>query len=302
MIGASGADVRQPPDMILWAALGDWGVRLDPGRMHQVRAECVARSVRRSGIEEELTDDSAVWHPVVCRLKPDPFPDDVTLELTPSEATLLKELLVDAEPVRRWAAAARLDSLLARLVDEGCPAAVDLPWEHPAVGASPELREAMRHAGLFSDAIHGARLLYAVMVGEVRHDDDDFHDRATAAYEHWVRAIIEPRSEELADWSADLQPFWRTVERVNSRIGREKGFVRDWVAYLRRDPERLPQDASARKLILDREHFAKGAKRARLAKDGTVGRDARAVIPNRLTFRWSQATTISTDIRAGLAH
>src|SRR4051794_23141468 len=70
VIGASGADVRQPPDLILWSALGDWGIRLDPGRMSQVREECVARSVRRTDLEGEADHGAGLWHPVVNRLRP----------------------------------------------------------------------------------------------------------------------------------------------------------------------------------------------------------------------------------------
>lgn len=298
VIGASGADVRQPPDVILWAALRDWGIRLDPGRMQQVRAECVARSLRRSSLEAEPDGGSPLWHPAVSRLRPRNFPDDVSLELTNDEAAFLRDTVAAVDALPGSPGAARADSLLARLVEEGNPEEVQLPWEHPALGGSPGLREAMRHAGLFSDAIQGARLLYAVMVGEARNDDDGFLEDAEADYSSWVTEIVQPRDAELDAWAADLRPFWELVTGINPRIGREVPFVNGWIERVRRDPEGLRSDAAARKLILDREHQAKGATRARLATDGSVGRDAPAVIPSRLTYRWPQADSIADDIRA----
>lgn len=297
VIGASGADVRQPPDVILWAALGDWGIRLDPGRMSQVREECVARSTRRTELEGEIDYGAGLWHPIVNRLRPQGFPDNVGLDLSPAEATFLAELITSPDALVGTTAAARADSLLAQLVEFGCPTDVEVPWQYPAPTASGDLRGAMRHAGLFSDAIQGARLLYAVMVGEARGDDDGFLEAAEAAYSHWATEIAGPRTEELTHWAGDLGPFWQVVRTINPRIRGEMTFVAEWTALLRTDLEELVDDAAARRLIVDREHAAKGANRARLARDGSIGRDARAVVPDRLRFRWSQAQSISDDIR-----
>ena len=302
VIGASGADVRQPPDLILWAALGDWGIRLDPGRMSQVREECVARSVRRSELEGEVDHGVGLWHPVVNRLLPSGFPDDVSLDLTPAEAAFLAELIASPDALAGTSASARADSLLAQLVEFGCPTDVDVPWDHPAPTASIDLREAMGHAGLFSDAIQGARLLYALMVGEVRGEDDGFFEAAEAAYAHWATEIAEPRAEVLDDWAADLRPFWQVVRTINPRIRGEMSFVGTWATFLRGDLADLPNDPGARRLIVEREHAAKGAKRARLARDGSIGRDARAVVPDRLRFRWNQAQSITHDIRTPAGH
>jgi Family of unknown function (DUF6361) len=302
VIGASGADVRQPPDVILWAALGDWGIRLDPGRMSQVRDECVARSVRRSDLEGEFDYGVGLWHPVVNRLRPSGFPEDVSLDLTPAEAAFLAELGASADALPGTIAAARADSLLAQLVEFGCPTEVNVPWDHPAPTASTDLREAMSHAGRFSDAIQGARLLYALMVGEVRGDDDGFFEAAEAAYTDWATDIAGARAEELDEWTADLRPFWQVARAINPRIHGEMSFVAAWATLLRGDLADLPNDPGARRLIIEREHAAKGAKRARLARDGSIGRDARAVLPGRLLFRWTQAQSIARDIRAPVGH
>lgn len=302
VIGARGADVREPPEAVLWAALGDWDIRLDPGRMTQIREECVARSIRRSELEGETDHGVGLWHPMVSRLLPSGFPDEVGFDLTPAEAAFLTDLVASPEALAGTTAAARADSLLAQLVAFGCPTKVDLPWEHPAPTASDDLRDAMRHAGLFSDAIQGARLLYALMVGEARGDDDGFVAAAKGAYSAWVTDIAEPRREELDDWSADLRPFWLLVRAINPRIHREMGFVEAWTRLLRGDLTALPSDREACRLIVEREHAAKGVKRARLARDGSIGRDARGVVPDRLRFRWSQALSIAHDIRTPVGH
>lgn len=71
VIGASGADVRQTPDVILWAALQTWGVRTGPGRLTQVRARPSLAPTdshtlsRRSSTSPFRTTFSSLAHPSV---------------------------------------------------------------------------------------------------------------------------------------------------------------------------------------------------------------------------------------------
>lgn len=301
IIGASGADVKQPPDVILWAALLDWGIRLDPGRLWQLRADAVARSLRRRHVEqEEEVGERAparVWNPRAVQLLPENFPTDIDFRLAQPEAEFLTELMLAPDAVPGTSAAARADSMLAVLLRDGVPDNVDVPWEHPMPSASSGLRDVLHHAGCFSDLVDGARLLYAKLVAETR-KDEDLEENVDDAFTAWALVADARRETVIRAWAADLTSFWEVVLKLNPNVGpAERAFVKDWAALALEDPAGVVSNPEARRLVLVREHQAKGARRARLALDGSIGRDAPGVLPNRLTFRWTQAKSIASDIR-----
>jgi hypothetical protein len=296
VIGASGADVRQPPDVILWAALQTWGVRTSHGRLGQVRAEAVARSARRRQLEDEH-DELSAWNPRVAQLLPDRFPSEASFELTAGEAEVLSNLVLAPDAFTELEMR-RADSLLAVLLREGVPEGIDFPWHHAMRTASPGLRRAVHNAGCFSDLIDGARLLYAHLVAETRKDDELKAD-VTEAFAAWEVVADPSRYNELRAWFDDIEGFWQIVRKANPRIGQgEEAFVREWGRIVMAGPETVRDSPEARHLIIGREHQAKGGVKARLALDGSIGRDAGAVVPARLSFRWSQATSIAQDITA----
>ncbi|HEX8690137.1 MAG TPA: DUF6361 family protein [Solirubrobacterales bacterium] len=297
VIGASGADVKQPPDVILWAALATWGIRRDGGSLGQVREMVAARRRRDGDPEEELDLLDGVWDPRVAALRPADFPAAASFELTDAEAALLRDLATGGDALPGTPAAQRRDSLLAVLVREGVPDNVEAPWSHPMSTASRDLREAVRHAGLFSDLLDGARLLYAELVSRQQRDAD-LAAAVDQAFAGWAPLSDAGRREEIRLWIAEMDDFWRVVRGINSRISpAEERFVREWAALVREDPAAVRQSDRAAQLIVDREHSAKDAHRARLSRDGTFGRDAQAVLPAKLTFRWEQARQIVADIR-----
>lgn len=297
VIGASGADVKQPPDVILWAALATWDIRLDGGSLGQVREMVAARSRRDGDPEEELDFLDGVWNPRVAILRPTSFPAVASFDLTDAEAVLLRDLATGGDALPGGLAALRRDSLLAVLVREGVPDNVEVPWTHPMRTASADLRKAARYAGLFSDLLEGARLLYAELVSR-QQQDAELAAAVDEAFAEWAPLSDVRRREEMWQWIDEMDDFWHVVRGINSRISpAEERFVREWAGFVREDPAGVRQSTDAAQLIVDRERAAKDEHRARLARDGTVGRDAKAVLPAKLTFRWEQARQIAADIR-----
>lgn len=295
VIGASGADVKQTPDVILWAALQTWGIKPNRGRLPQIRAESVARSHRRHQLEDEFEEVNN-WHLRLGQMLPDDFPTEARFALTRDESELLTHLVL-APDAHTPVEARSADSLLAVLLREGVPDDADFPWKHPMRTASDELRAAARHAGCFSDLIHGARLMYMQLVAETRKDDKLEAD-VDAAFANWVVIANNARFDELSEWFNQIDDFWHTVRGVNPRIGEgEETFVRAWGEFVMDDPLRVREYPESKRLIIEREHQAKGGVKARLGLDGSIGRDANGLLPGRLSFRWNQASSIATDIR-----
>ncbi len=298
VIGASGADVKQTPDVILWAALDTWGVKPYPGRLSEVRAEAVARSHRRHQLEDEH-DRVSTWHARVTQMLPEHFPSEASFALTRAESELLTHLVL-APDAHTPIETRRADSLFAVLLREGVPDGVDFPWQHAMKTASPGLGIAAHHAGCFSDLIDGARLLYAQLVAETR-KDDKLRAEVEEAFATWVVSADGTRFDALREWLTNIDDFWRVVRRLNPRIGpAEEAFVRTWGDFVMADPLQVQANSEAKRLIIERENQAKGGVKARLSLDGSIGRDARALLPDRLSFRWNQASSIAADITAGL--
>lgn len=307
VVGASGVDVKQTPDVLMWAALRAWGVRIEPGRLAQVRERAVSRSGRRSGLEDgDETRDPGPWLPAVLALRSPDFPNGSSLRLERSEAELLRALVLAEDAVvtdasaRARAAQARRESLLAHMVRRReLPPADSKPWEVRLAGASPELKTALHHAGCFADVIHGARIRYAGLVADAR-EDEALAKWVREESVAWISQFTTRRGRELRTWGKDLRGFWRLVRDVNPNIGREMRFVEQWTAAALADPAVALKSWDTALLVIAQEQKAKGAKKARLTLDGGVGRDADARPPALLTFRWAQGRQIAKDILEGL--
>lgn len=297
VIGLRRADPTTPPDTILWPALRQWGIRSDGG---ETLAHYRASLPRKPRPNQELAETPSVWHPRLPRAGHE-FPASATFCLRPDEARFLAGLALAEDARPGTPAARRKDSMLAALlrVDDLCEC--DAPWQHPVdARASDDLREGLRLAGCFADAIQGARLLYALRLAQLRRDDETV-DRASAHIERWARSIEGPRGRELERWAADLPAFWSYVTAQNPRVGRgERLFVEEWSRFALADPSGVICDPAAIRMVEQREALAKGAKRARLTAGPGDDRGDGGAIPARFTYRWANAHQIAQDIRAGL--
>jgi hypothetical protein len=256
--------------------------------------DTLARSRRR---QSRRTDDGdpedsiaeLTWHPGLPPV-PDDFPDVASFQLTPEEARFLRECLLAAVP----------HTLLAWLVDQSrAPSEVPFPWAHPQYAEFPHhLQEQLEHGRIFSEVMHGAALLYNLMLADMRNATDlaeAYHDRL-----HEWATMLEQRRHILATWD---HAYLVHILRINgARIpSTTAGFVQQWVACVRDTAHANDIAASepARALIRQREKATKG-QQARLHNHGALERWNGASGTGRLDYRWSTVQDLINDIVASL--
>lgn len=299
LIGMRTPDPVSPPDVILWAALGGWGVR-EPGvgTLARYRSTLPARPNRSHDLEPGAAPDP-VWNPGLPTV-PHGFPGNATFALTTREALFLRDLALaeDADPGTDTTAAGRKDSLFADLLRAEVLHDVKAPWQHPVTkAASADLKDALDHSGCFSDVMHGATLLYARTLADLRQQEPQ-RDAADKALSKWAGRITEDRAR-LDAWGSNLDDFFGLLGRTMGVHASERAFVTQWTTFVLRDPAALTSSRDARLLVQDREAQAKGGK-ARLTAPRDKDRGDGGAIPGQMTFRWGNARQIVQDIRDGL--
>lgn len=299
IIGSSAGDsLKRLPSAIYWAGLREWGIREYPGSQQQYHDELDHIYERRRlygshrDVSEELGDDvgglweanAYTWHPGLPEA-PSRFPDEASLRLTPEEAGYVQERVRQAQP----------NSLLSWLLLHPRRVAVDYPWRHPDLGAfSGEIRNQLKQAELFSLVMHGASILYNVLLAELS-------GRESLLEEHkglvlgW-QAQLQGHEGQVSAWARDLMPFWEVVGKGRYNVGaRTRGFVEAWVERVVTVGGHVLADDASRRLVQKREEEKKRANsrfinaRARDQWSGYSGL-------GRLDFRWNSAKVYIDDI------
>jgi hypothetical protein len=275
-----------------------WGIRVFPGSQSQYQRspdQHYAQLGRHSGraLERDVEHDDLAalnWHAGLIP-PPEDFPDECTLRLTRIEAEYLSER-IQLSPL---CAGSLLAELVARR-DRYEP--VEFAWHHPHAGELPvKLREMLLHAQNFSELMHGAALLYNLILAEQAHWDDgvvDYHAR----FADWVQTLAS-RSRALAEWKRIR--FWEIARTGNPRIssGAHEFINAWWDLVLSGDASRLRESPGARKLITEREQRLKknlariGNARAQELWNGDSG-------SFQLEFRWRISQRLLADIFQGL--
>jgi Family of unknown function (DUF6361) len=292
----AGVRLKILPSTIYWNGLQRFGILRRRGTIDQV-TEAAGRQA--GSVEEALTElvDRAdgTWDPNL-PVPPSGFfqLERATFDLDAAEADWLAERIVASVP----------ETLLAWLLTNRVSLAEQAaaPWEEPAVVDAPgALRRVVEHAERFSTVMHGAALLYNLLLAErcvqvgIETGAELVEDYAQRLAE-WRRGVAGRAGGLLGSW--DLDAFWAQVRLVNPRVPpSSKAFVDGWVALVRRGQAGVG-DATARQLVAAREQQQK-ASQARLVNDRLLwqwgGRSGTA----RLTFRWDQVTQILGDIDRG---
>lgn len=288
-------NIQRLPSSVYWQGLGVWGIRTFEGSQDEYHRSLdlfyVRRHARTSSLQEfagEAPDSTAVanWHSGLPPM-PKGFPEKASFELSRDEAAYLREQVLRTCP----------ESLLAfllrgRQIDEEANLAWEMSTELP-----DNLSVWIGHGRNFSEMLHGAALLYNLMLAEASGWSDKIADYR-ARLSDWWNALSQRRLE-LRDW--DLQVFWNLVTRQNPRIStRTKNFVKEWISLVQSaNGERSVVELSrARELIHHRERYLKG-RMARLTNDR-----ARELWQNsngeagsqQVDLRWNAAKRIAADI------
>ena len=290
-IGLIGRDARHNlkrlPSNIYWQGLQAWGIRQVPvsqDAYHRWIDRGVATPVDTS---EEGEPVHGIWHAGL-PAPPADFPDAASLSLPAEEADYLAERLL-----QRWPG-----SMLAWLVRDQEPVEpVTFPWDHPGVARMPaHIREQLDHARCFSEVIHGAQLLYNLMLARKLSDGQHSHavEGWEAAIDQW-EAMIVARDDVLDVW--DVPRFWEILDASGTRVTPwTREFVGRWIErVLSGDAPQIARDHDCAERIEAQEVRVKG-QQARLINRSMLeswGGDSGSA---QLDYRWGITRTYAAEI------
>lgn len=170
----AGPRLQRLPSSVYWAGLGTWGIRLFPGSTDSLFVSL--RSLKRLRVSSDSEDAAAgpraaaIWNQSLPQAPKDLL-DRAVFRLAADEAQFIIDRLVATQP-------AALLTLLAR---EGINADCDHIWTHPHLASFPApARRLIHHGEIFSNVMHGAALLYNLVLSELRSRDDwaeDYRER-----------------------------------------------------------------------------------------------------------------------------
>lgn len=291
--------LKRLPSSVYWQGLGVWGIRTFQGsiaqyhrtfdRHHKRREFHLARKSERDEEHDDLLPPN--WHGGLPK-PPEGFLKTCSLRLTSGDAEYLRERVQLAPGCR--------GSLLAELVASPIHVPdVDFIWNHPISETfSPEHQSPLKHARNFSELMHGAALLYNLILSE-ECKSAELIEEYTELLKEWSM-VMTSRRKMFTKW--DRSEFWDQVEIGNPRIKEPtKRFVKDWWdLVLNHTPASLIDLQEARRLIRQRERDIKpkplvriGNPRARESWSGNSG-------SGQMDFRWNSARRFLTDIFDGL--
>jgi hypothetical protein len=288
----AGRSLKNLPSALYWVALRQFGILSSPGLGPQDAIELGAPAL---GSDDEgdgaaLGAWSATLPPV-----PEGFPAITNggFQLSSGEAGWLQDRIREGAQ----------GSLLAHLVDSAPDADSDAPWfDSAARAAAGEARAALDHAELFSFGMHGAALLYNLLLAET-YEAAGF-DTISAPVERYRDGLLDWQldrsrlSERLREW--DRRDFWRLVLMRNPRVaGASRRFVDDWLDLVTATTDDLVSSVASRDFIARREASHKRSQ-ARLRNQRLLASWQGASGAGALVFRWPQVQRIVLDIHEGL--
>jgi hypothetical protein len=283
------------PSSIYWAGLKRWGILTFGGSLAQYQRSLDefylrVKGHRSLGAENrEAVPEPTNWHPHLPPV-PEGFPRGAAMELHPDEATYLRERILSTCH----------GTLLAYLADAGeVWEAVDFAWDLDRAGSLPQrLRHPLRHARTFSEVMHGAAILYNILLAEAVRNDE-WLTRHEDAFQEWA-THEEMRRGRLMEW--DLSEFWAVVTAEGARVPPPtRAFVEAWVGRMRHHsrPRALATDKSARDLVTAREAALKRS-RARLHNRRHLELWNGASGMRQLDLRWANSQWLLLDILGAL--
>ena len=279
--------LQRLPSSVYWNGLRSWGIRTFAGSQEAYIASMPAlrRHRLRKRSASDFPDDAIRNHAPWCAdlpRRPDDLLERAEFKLSGDERDFLIDRLVNAQP----------DSLLAHLAKAGRHADCDFIWEHPDYTSFPAAaRRLIRHADVFSAVMHGAALLYNLMLAEQR-ENEEWIDRYRRGLSDWRETEFDRTAASL--WSLD--DFWRRIEHEGHRIrDRARQFVHRWYELADEHGGEIADLSAARTLVRERERALKRSQSRfvnRTVLDKWGGRSG----ANRLSFRWREANSHIRDL------
>ena len=289
----AGTAVRDLPSSIYWNSLQRFGILRHHGTLLQIAG---IRRVSRpmDDATEFLEHSDAIWSPSIPAAPKEFFNfTRCDFALTNDEASWLAEQIAEAVP----------ETMLQFLVTRGNrpSAGARYVWEDPeAYAAMGRVLDALEEARRFALAMHGAALLYNVLLAERAEELDlsayeGHRDHFTSRLDEWRREV---EVSDVGGWNLDQ--LWRLVAEQGRPVAvSTRYFITEWVDLTRRrNGHGLANDQYARELVRKRELYQKRSQ-ARLSNDRLMRQWGGASGSDRLTFRWQNVKTLLNDIADG---
>lgn len=281
--------LKRMPSEMYWATLGAWRIRggdlSSEGffrRQYDYR-QLSKRSVKADDPEaRELLPGSGLDPHLPA--PPEGWLRAVDFALTPDEELYLSDQI----------ATSTQGSLLSWLIRNPPGNSPNFAWDIDNLQRAPaQLRDLVDHARRFSVAIHGAALLYNLLLAR-KCGKPDLVDEYEERIEDWSSTVLIP-SRALEGWSRP--DWWATIQRKNPRLRQPTiQFINRWVDLLESGVS-IGRTQAAADLISTRERQIKGG-RARLANQAALDRWSGASGLRRHDFRWSIAQSHLEDLYA----
>lgn len=282
----AGVNLQRLPSSVYWAGLRTWGIRLFPGSIDNLFSSMrhLKRSRQRIHESENAASESQVFQIWTPSLPPRPkdLLETATFQLSPDEAEFIVDRLVSHQPLS-------LLAILAR--SAGAPADCQYIWEHPNLtDFSNEARTLVDHGEVFSSVMHGASLLYNLLLSDLRKQHawiEDYQERL----QEWHDELDLPA---IRAWRLDA--FWQAVDHPAHRIRpAAKRFVAEWLTLVRAGGVANGHQTRAARLVQERERRLKTSQ-SRFSNQAVRDRWTGASGTERLSFRWTQAKTHLWDL------
>lgn len=265
----AGVDVKRMPSSVYWNGLATWGIRRNG-------PENILLTLERMAAEERCWDMPPVDGPLAgFKLGSDEkqfLIDKVSALRNRDGQTVLGWLFAHALPLSAQLGAVKeLPDLGALLTEAGAPA---------------NLVHKVACANHLSAVMHGAALLYNLLIAEHLHEDKSA-DNYRSALEEW-KGRRGPQTDPAALLAplADLET-WRALNP------RTQAFIEAWFSVAWGNPD----TAAARDIIKQREIAVKGRK-SRLGRPRGSYEWSGASGNKRLDYRWITVQQFLSDLRA----
>lgn len=294
VIGRDARDkLKRMPSTLYAPAIRRFGIRITDTTLEQFFRDAATVAERRRNLPD-VEDEGLTTRHAIPGLDPElavscPPPHDLltstTFDLTPSEASYLRDRIVRAVPA----------SLLAWLLSHDARADVAHIWEHRDLPRFPApFCDLVDHARRFHHATYGAALLYNLMLAEKK-QSEDLADRYREDLAHW--------QQELADnavWSAwPRRECWAALRRQNPRLRDSTvDFIENWFEGAQRTTD-AAADERLRGVLATRERRLKGS-RSRFVNQAALDNWSGGSGLIRLDYRWGVTRRILADIFDGL--
>jgi hypothetical protein len=173
------------------------------------------------------------------------------------------------------------------------------PWDVGFKVSLPHgLAGQLVHARNFSEVMHGAALLYNLLLAEQK-IGAEYVPHYEERLRLWWDALRE-RRDELGAW--DRASFWRLMKERETRVrGVTRRFADDWMDLtLSATSLSAMTDSAARRLVTDQEHAVKPG-RARIGNPRTTENWEGSSGSAQLNYRWNRPVrAIVNDILGSL--